>query len=97
MPTYTILFNWTDQGVKNIKESPARLAGALEAAKAAGVDIKSVYVTMGEYDLVITAEAPGDEVASAVLLATAALGNVRTKTMRSFTMEEFAGIVSKLP
>jgi len=94
---YVVLFNWTDQGAKNIKESPARSAQALEAAKAAGIDIKGMYATMGEYDMVAIAESPGDEAATAMLLATAALGNVRTKTMRAFTMEEFANIVSKLP
>ena len=97
MPTYVILFNWTDQGVKSIKDSPARSAQALEAAKAVGIDIKGLYVTMGEYDMVAIAEAPSDEVGTAFLLRTAALGNLRTKTMRAFPMEEFAGIVSNLP
>jgi len=97
MPMYVVLFNWTDQGVKNIKDSPARSAQALEAAKAAGIDIKSMYATMGEYDMIAIAEAPSDEVGTAFLLRTAALGNLRTKTMRAFTMEEFANIVSNLP
>jgi uncharacterized protein with GYD domain len=60
MPTYITLLRWTQQGIQNIKESPARLDQAQEAIKAAGGELKAFYLTMGQYDGVAINEAPND-------------------------------------
>ena len=97
MPTYVILMNLTEQGVKTIKDAPARIEAASKALEAAGGKLKDFYVVMGEYDYVAIAEGPGDEVALVQLLGLGAAGNVRTTTLKAFTKEEFAEIVKKLP
>ena len=97
MPTYVILMNLTEQGVKNIKDAPARIEEATQAIEAAGGNLIGFYLTMGPYDYVAIAEGPSDEVAMMQLLGLGAAGNVRTTTLKAFTKEEFAEIVKKLP
>jgi uncharacterized protein with GYD domain len=97
MATYIVLINYTQQGIKNIKESPARFDAAKKALQPMGADLKQVFLTMGQYDLVIIAEAPDDETIAKFLLATGSLGNVSTQTMRAFTEDEFRKIVAGLP
>jgi len=97
MPTFILSLSWTDQAVRTAKEFPKRSLAARETAKKLGVDIKQVYVTTGDSDVVVIAEsANGDNVAKFVL-ALAAKGNVRTRTARAWTPEEFAKIVAELP
>ena len=97
MAAYVILMNLTDQGVKDIKNAPARTAEATKALEAAGGKLLCFYTCMGAYDYVAIAEGPGDEVAMAQLLALGMGGNVRTTTMRAFNQEEFAKILAMLP
>ena len=97
MGTYIALINYTDQGIRNIKDSPDRAEAARKAIQDMGGDMKAVYLTMGTYDLVVIIEAPSDEVVARFVLATGALGNVRTTTMRAFTQAEFRDIVAGLP
>ena len=97
MPTYVILMNLTDQGVKSIKEAPARIQATAKAVEATGGKLVSFYVTMGQYDYVAIAEGPTDENAMAQLLALGQQGNVRTTTLKAFNQEQFAGILQKLP
>ncbi|MBI4589730.1 MAG: GYD domain-containing protein [Candidatus Rokubacteria bacterium] len=97
MPSYVTLVKWTDQGIRNVKESPRR-ADAFEAAvKANGGTLKDFYLVMGEYDLVVITEAPNDETATKLALSVASLGNVRTTTMRAYNREEFRKIIASLP
>ena len=97
MPTYITLANWTEQGIRNVKESPQRLEGAKKAVEAAGGKWLGFYMTMGRYDMVVIIEAPGDEVASAVLLAIGSGGSIRTETMRAYPEAEYRNIVAKIP
>jgi uncharacterized protein with GYD domain len=97
MPTYVILMNLTEQGVKNIKDAPARIEAAAKALEAAGGKMIGFYLTLGQYDYVAIAEGPSDEVALMQLLGLGAAGNVRTTTLKAFTREEFEEIVKKLP
>ncbi|MGD2105546.1 MAG: GYD domain-containing protein [Anaerolineae bacterium] len=97
MSTYVILMNMTEQGAKNAKEAPARVEETRKAIEAAGGSLIEFYATMGPYDYVAIAEGPSDEVAILQLLALGAQGNVRTTTLKAFTLEEFKGIVEKLP
>ena len=97
MPTYINLLRYTQQGMTNIKDSPNRLDAARQALQAAGGDLKGFYLTMGQYDAVVIAEAPDDEAAARFALATGALGNVRTETLRAFTEDEFRQLLGSLP
>jgi uncharacterized protein with GYD domain len=97
MATYIVLTKYTQQGIQNIKESPARFDAAKKAMQSMGGDIKQVFLTMGQYDLVIIAEAPDDETIGKFILATGSLGNVSTQTMRAFTEDEFRKLAAGLP
>ena len=97
MATYVILMNLTEQGIKSIKEAPARIAATEKALEAVGGKLIGFYLTMGPYDYVVIAEGPSDEVAMAQLFGLGMAGNVRTTTLKAFTREEFAEILKKLP
>jgi len=97
MATYIVLFQYTQQGAQNIKESPARIDAAKKAFQAMGAEMKQWFLTMGRYDGAVIAEAPDDETVAKLALAIGALGNVRTETLRAFTENEFRKIVAGLP
>ena len=97
MPTYISLVKWTDQGIRNIKESPQRLDATKEAIEAAGGKLISFYLTMGRYDQVIIVEGPSDETAAALVLSAGSQGNVRTETLRAFPEAEYRDIIAKIP
>ena len=97
MPTYVTLFKWTGQGVKSVKDSPARIKAAKQLIESMGGKFLGIYVTMGEYDLIAVTEGPSDEMASAISLSIASKGNVKTTTLRAFTEEEFSEILKKVP
>ena len=82
MATYLMLLNWTDQGMRNIKESPKRMDAAKQLAKDLGGEIKTVFMTQGSFDLVFVAEIPNDEKVAAFVLKLGSLGNVRTTTLK---------------
>ena len=95
MPAYVTLGNFTDQGARAIKESPERFEAFKALAEGAGVSIKSVHWTSGAYDMVLVTEGPEDAVMS-LNLKMATLGNVRTQTMRGFTLTEMRKLASAL-
>jgi uncharacterized protein with GYD domain len=97
MPHYVSLINWTDQGIQNAKAAPERFAAAKQAVEAAGGKIHSIFLTMGEYDLVTISEMPNDEAYATLMLALGGQGNIRTKTLKAFTEDEFGSIVANLP
>ena len=97
MATYVILMNFTEQGVKTVKESPARVNAMFRSVEAAGGKITAMYATMGQYDLVAIAEGPSDQVTLLQLLGLGMAGNVRTTTLKAFSMEEFAALLQQLP
>ena len=96
MATYITLIQYTDQGIKNVKDSPKRLDDGRKAFQQAGATIKEFYLVMGEYDIVIISEAPNDEAVARVTLTLGSKGNVRTRTMRAFTEGEFRKIVESV-
>ena len=85
MPTYIGLYKYTDQGIKNVKDSPGRVQDAIKSAESMGGKVIGVYSVMGEYDLVSIGEFPSDEAAMVFALATGARGNIRSKTLKAFT------------
>ena len=95
MPTFVSLVNWTEQGVKNFRETPKR-ADAFEAlVKKRGGSVKSIHWTLGDYDIVVVSEFPDDETATSTLLELGSLGNVRTSTLRAFDRNEIERIIKK--
>jgi uncharacterized protein with GYD domain len=96
MATYLSLLRYTEQGIQNIKESPARLDAAKKAFQAVGGELKQFFLTMGRYDAVIVSEAPDDETAAKIALSFGSLGNIRTETMRVFTEGEYRKIIGSL-
>lgn len=97
MAVYVTLYTFTDQGVRNVKESPARLKAAIEVAESAGMKLLGAYYTQGPYDLVAITETDDEDAATAFTLATAAQGNVRSMTMRAWDPDGFQKIVSMMP
>ena len=96
MGTYVTLINFTDQGIRNIKESPARQAAAAKLAESMGAAMKAAYWTVGQYDMVVVFEGPEDALA-ACMYKIGSMGNVRTCCMRAFTPDEMQKIVAKIP
>ena len=94
MATYIVLGNFTEQGIKTVKDSPSRYEAFKAAAGKSDVTFKNVYWTIGQYDLVATVEGT-DEAVTAALLKLAAQGNVRTQTLRGFSAEEFKSLLAK--
>jgi uncharacterized protein with GYD domain len=97
MNTYLMLFRFTQQGIGNVKQSPARVEAAKKAFRDMGAEVKAFYALMGEYDTVFIVEAPDDETVSRAALSLGSLANVRTETFRAFTEDEFRKIVAGLP
>jgi uncharacterized protein with GYD domain len=96
MATYIFLANFTEQGIRNIKDSPKR-ADAFEAtAKKCGATVKDLFWTLGQYDIVAILEAPDDISITALGLSTGALGNVRTQTLRAFSQPDMKVILGKM-
>jgi uncharacterized protein with GYD domain len=91
-----MLANWTDQGARQVKESPRRLDSAKRALVDMGGEFRSVYMTMGEYDLIVVYDAPDDAVAARFTLLLAQLGSVRTKTLKAFPEAAYREIIHSL-
>jgi uncharacterized protein with GYD domain len=96
MPTYVVLVNWTEQGVRNVQQTVGRTDHGGEIAEKHGLELKEAYWTVGGYDMVAVFEAPNDEAMSAHLLEIASLGNVRTTMLRAYDEEEMSGILRRL-
>jgi len=97
MPQYISLINYTEQGVKDMKNITNRVAAARQAMQSAGGKLLSFHLTLGQYDAVVISEFPDDESATSMVLAIAAQGNLRTTTMRAFTEEEASRLVQNIP
>ena len=97
MATYLMLFNFTRKGIENVKESPARVEELKQAFREAGAEIKEFYALLGRYDTMFIAEAPDDETIARLALAIGSKGNVRSETLRAFTMDEFRKMVAAIP
>lgn len=97
MATYVNLISYTDQGIRNIKDSPNRLDSARKILKDLGGEMKDFYLTLGVYDLIIVIEAPSDEVVAKFALAVGSLGNIRTTTLKAFPEAEYRKIIGALP
>jgi uncharacterized protein with GYD domain len=96
MATFISLANFTDQGIRNVRDTVKRADMVKEAAQKAGITMKEIMWTLGNYDMVVTFEAPDDASMTAFALAIGAAGNVRTQTLRAFSRTEMSAILAKL-
>jgi uncharacterized protein with GYD domain len=96
MPTYIAMVKWTQQGLKDIKESASRLDVGRKNFESAGVTIKAFYMVMGRYDNIAIMEAPDDASVAAAMLKAASLGSITSETCRAFTEAEYRQIISRV-
>ena len=96
MVTYVVLAKFTDQGVKNAKDSPKRAEAFKQMAKTFGATVKDIFWTQGRYDIVIIVDAPDEHSATALNLSLSPLGNIRTESLRAFSSEDMMKIVAKM-
>ena len=97
MPAYIALARFTDQGIRNVKETVSRADAARELGTRLGVRMENIHWTLGEYDIVAFCDADSDAAITAFALAISSAGNVQFETLRAFPREEMAAILKKLP
>lgn len=96
MATFISLANFTDQGIRNVKESPDRFEAVKGLAQQLGITVKSFHYTAGRYDMVLIIDGP-EEAAMTLAMKISSLGNVRTETLRGYALDEMRKILGKLP
>jgi uncharacterized protein with GYD domain len=97
MKTYMTTICYTQQGIEHIKDTPMRLNTARELYKSMGAEIKSFYLSMGTYDVVVISEAPDDETATKLAMTIISAGPIRAESTRLFTEHEYRKLISELP
>ena len=96
MPHYFVLGNWTDQGIRSVKDAPKRIDIANELATKLGGRAET-YVTMGQYDFVSVLEMPNDDAVMQFALQMGTRGNARSTTLKAWTQGEATKVIAKLP
>jgi len=96
MATYVTLYNFTEQGIRGIKETVKRAEAVKQAAKNFGVTIKDILWTQGQCDIIVISEGSDEVSANAMMLSVIKMGNVRGATMRAYTASEMEAILSKV-
>ena len=96
MTTFVSLINLTDQGIRDVKQSPHRFEAFKAMAARLGVQVKAAYYTVGQFDMIVIVEG-NDQQAIASLLATNALGNIRSQTMLAYSVDEMKNITALMP
>ncbi len=97
MPTYVSLLNWTDQGIRKVKQTTKRAKAFQDMAEKMNVSVREIHWTMGHYDVVVIMEAPDDKAISGLMLGLCALGNVKSETLRAFSTQEMTQILKEIP
>ena len=96
MPHYVILWNWTDQGIRAVKDSPNRSASFGAQLEKVGGKLVGEYYTMGQYDGVVIVEAPTDETIMSIMLGNASKGNFHSVTLKAFPTSEAGKIIESI-
>lgn len=96
MPTYIMLSNWTDQGIRHVKDSPDRLDAARQLCAQHGAEIVAFYMTMGAYDMVVVIDAPNDDEFAKLAISIAKGGNIRTATLKAFDEGQYRTIIGSI-
>jgi uncharacterized protein with GYD domain len=97
MPTFILSLKWTEQGIRSVKDSPKRAQAARDLGKKLGVEIKQVFLTSGESDLLLIVDAADGDSIAKFALALGSQGNVRTRTARAWPEAEFQKFIAELP
>jgi len=97
MATFLTTMQFTEQGIKAVRDTCDRAAAFKAAAKKMGVKVTGTYWTLGAFDGLIVFEAPDEATATAAMLHLSSSGNIRTQTARAFDTAEMQKIVSLLP
>lgn len=95
MPTYVSLINWTEQGIKNFRDTAKRANDFTKLVEGAGGKVRELLWTIGEYDIISVVDFPDDESAVAALLSQGSRGSIRTKTLRAFDSSQIEGIIAR--
>jgi uncharacterized protein with GYD domain len=93
MPSYVVLYRFTDQGRKNIKGTVQRAKDIMAENERRGFKVQGYYWTQGQYDLVTVVDAPDEASMMSGLFSIAEAGNAVSETMRAFTSEEMQGFL----
>ena len=96
MVTYITLINFTEQGIRNVKDSANRASHYKDLAAKLGCTIKEIWWTQGQYDVVSIVDAPDDASATALAMSVGKLGYIRTQTLRAFSAAEIASVMDKV-
>lgn len=96
MATFIVLASFTDQGIRNVKDTTKRADAFMELAKLLGATVKDVYWTLGQYDIAAVVDAPDDALVTALGLTLGKSGNVRTQTLRAFSRSDMEAILGKV-
>lgn len=97
MQRYVVLLKFTDTGIREVEDSPARARRFCALAEQAGATVESVLWTLGEFDGVLQLQAPDDKTATALVLSLHKADNVHTRMLRAFDADEFGEILQALP
>ena len=97
MPTFIAMLSWTDQGIRSVKDTPKRVQAAREMGKKVGVEIKQIFLTSGEFDILAVIEAPQYDNVAKYAMTAGLQGNVRSRTIRAWTEAEMLKLISELP
>jgi uncharacterized protein with GYD domain len=97
MAMYLSLYQFTQQGIEHIKESPKRLEAVKQLAKSLGGEVQQFFLLLGEFDTAVLFTAPDDETMTKINLTVCARGNVRSQTLRAFSEEEYRKLLASLP
>jgi len=96
MPTYIMLSSWTDQGIRQVRDSPDRLEAARKLCAQHGAEITAFYMTLGSYDMVVIIDAPNDEAFARLAISIAKGGNIRTKTLKAFDEGQYRKVIASI-
>ena len=96
MPTYIMLCNWTDQGIRQVKDSPDRLAAARQLCSQHGAEITAFYMTLGAYDMVVVIDAPNDDAFARLAISIAKGGNIRSASLKAFDEAQYRAIIATI-
>jgi uncharacterized protein with GYD domain len=96
MTTYIMLANWTDQGIRHVKDSPDRLEAAKDLCRQHGAEMTAFHMTIGSYDMVVVIDAPNDDTFARIALSLGKGGNIRTTSLKAFDEAQYREIIGTI-
>jgi uncharacterized protein with GYD domain len=96
MPRYVVLYKFTAEGAKNIRDTVKRARQTREQTEKRGFKVQALLWTQGPYDLVSIIEAPSEEAMMGAMANVVAAGNVSSTTMRAFDDKEMEAVLKQV-